>query len=200
MRLRDSLPLGRGRYRIRRSGWWARLGLLAVVTTFAIHTLPVSAAVNTAISAEALVNVGSGKCLDVAGASAADSANVQQFRCHLGANQQWKIIPNVNPTTYEPDGTYLVININSGKCLDVVGASTADGANVQQYTCHRQANQRWIIRYDQHRGDRATYRFVNVRSGKCLEVASSSTADGANVQQSTCYGAYNQRWIRSAIP
>jgi hypothetical protein len=175
------------------SRWWMRLGLLAIVALFAIPTPPVSAAAQ----AEALINVYSGKCLDVVGASTADGANVQQFRCHLGANQQWKIIPNLGPTL-EPDGTYLIINQNSGKCLDVVGASTADGANVQQYTCHRQANQRWIIRYDQHRGDRATYRFVNVRSGKCLEVAGSSTADGANVRQSTCDGAYNQRWLRSA--
>lgn len=175
-------------------GWRSILGLLTLVAAFAMPTLSASAA----IRAEALINVNSNKCLDVAGASTADGANIQQFQCHFGANQQWKIIPNLGPT-YEPDGTYLVINVNSSKCLAVAGASTADGANVQQYTCHRQANQRWFIRYDQHRGDRATYRLVNVHSGKCLEVAGSSTRDGANVQQSTCQGGYNQRWIRSVI-
>src|SRR5687768_12962694 len=101
---------------MRRSQWWLRLGLLAIIALFAIPTSPVSAAVQ----AEALINIYSEKCLDVVGASTADGANVQQFQCHLGANQQWKIIPNIG-STYEPDGTYLIINQNSSKCLDVVG-------------------------------------------------------------------------------
>ncbi|PIB04321.1 RICIN domain-containing protein, partial [Streptomyces sp. HG99] len=36
----------------------------------------------------------------------------------------------------EAGGTYHFVNRHSGKCLDVPGASTADGARMQQYTCN----------------------------------------------------------------
>ena len=36
-----------------------------------------------------------------------------------------------------------VVSVNSNKCLDVAGGSTADRANVQQFGCHGGANQLW---------------------------------------------------------
>ncbi|GAB2750905.1 family 43 glycosylhydrolase [Streptomyces bullii] len=39
-----------------------------------------------------------------------------------------------------------------------------------------------------------TYTLTNRNSGKCLEVAASSSADGANVMQYACNGGANQRW------
>jgi hypothetical protein len=87
-----------------------------------------------------IVNVNSGKCLDVAQGSTADNANVQQLACHGASNQKWRF------ELYEEtaDGTsYVVISVNSDKCLDVLMDSTEDNANVQQYTCHRGPNQRW---------------------------------------------------------
>src|SRR5262249_53566071 len=83
-----------------------------------------------------LVAKHSGKCLDVAGASTTNGANVQQYTCHSGANQQWAI-------TEQADGYVTIRSKLSGKCLDVAGGSTSDHANVQQYTCHGGANQRW---------------------------------------------------------
>jgi Ricin-type beta-trefoil lectin domain-like len=35
------------------------------------------------------------------------------------------------------------VNSTSGKCLDVASASTADGADIQQYTCGSGTNQQW---------------------------------------------------------
>ena len=32
---------------------------------------------------------------------------------------------------------------HSGKCLDVVNANTADGADIQHYTCNGGTNQQW---------------------------------------------------------
>ncbi|HEX2300884.1 MAG TPA: family 43 glycosylhydrolase, partial [Pseudonocardiaceae bacterium] len=40
----------------------------------------------------------------------------------------------------------------------------------------------------------ASYTIVNRNSGKCLQIADGSTADGATAQQSTCTGASSQRW------
>lgn len=178
---------------------WSWLGVLAAMAVVSSAMLPAAAIASSGPRPEALVNHGSLLCLDVVSASIASGANVQQFRCHYGTNQQWDIVPNVSPN-FEPDGTFLLINRNSGKCLDVVNASTADGANVQQFTCHRGANQRWYIRSDLGRGGHAnSYRFVNVASGKCLDVVDASIANQANVQQFSCHGGANQRWARVPV-
>ncbi|MFE6195183.1 family 43 glycosylhydrolase [Streptomyces sp. NPDC057838] len=82
----------------------------------------------------------------------------------------------------EPSGastTYTVTNRNSGKCLDVAGGSSADGANVAQYTCNGNANQRWRL---EDLGD-DTHRLVNVATGKVLDTADCSSADGADLRQ-----------------
>ncbi|MEU6078456.1 lectin [Micromonospora sp. NPDC047074] len=72
----------------------------------------------------------------------------------------------------------------AGKCLDVAGASSADGTTVQLYDCNGSAAQQWTL------GGDGTVRAL----GKCLDVRDNSTADGARVQIWTCTGAANQRW------
>src|SRR5262249_52925960 len=79
---------------------------------------------------------------------------------------------------------------HSGRCLDVDGESTSDGARVQQYGCHGGANQRWQLRSN----DRLNWEIVNINSGKCLEVQGASMSTGAPVQQNTCNGNHHQHW------
>ncbi|TDC85451.1 hydrolase [Micromonospora sp. KC606] len=74
---------------------------------------------------------------------------------------------------------YRIVNRNSGKCLDVSGGGTADGADVIQWTCHNGTNQRW--RFEDLGDDNS--RLVNVGSGKVLDVNACGSADGANIQQ-----------------
>lgn len=81
----------------------------------------------------------SGKCLDVAGASQANSANIIQYDCHGGPNQQWRLIP-------QGQGYYTITAQHSGKCLDVAGASQANGSHIIQYDCHRGFNQQWRLK------------------------------------------------------
>jgi len=81
-------------------------------------------------------------------------------------------------TAATPTG-YRIVNRNSGKCLDVVAASTADGADVIQWTCHNGANQRWRI--EDLAND--TSRLVSVGSGKVLDVNACGSADGTDIQQ-----------------
>ncbi|MEV4313715.1 RICIN domain-containing protein [Actinocrispum sp. NPDC049592] len=79
---------------------------------------------------------------------------------------------------------------HSGKLLDVYNLSTADGADVVQWTGNGQNNQRWEFR--DAGGGYSTV--VNVNSGKCLDVYGESTADGARITQWTCHGGTNQQW------
>jgi hypothetical protein len=67
-----------------------------------------------------------------------DGADVIQYPWHGGNNQQWKI-ENLD------DGWKRIVNRQSGKCLDVRGASIADHARVQQHAWHGGDNQRWKL-------------------------------------------------------
>ncbi|MFD0591791.1 ricin-type beta-trefoil lectin domain protein [Catellatospora coxensis] len=73
-----------------------------------------------------------------------------------------------------------------GKCVDVSGASRADGTPVVIYTCNGTAAQTWTMRAD------GTVRAL----GKCLDVQDSGTWDGTSVQLWSCgSGLANQRWV-----
>jgi hypothetical protein len=140
--------------------------------------------------------VASGKCLDVYGGSKVDGANVQQWSCHDGDNQRWIF----KPQGYDGnDPVYLIINVGSGKCLDVEGASLKDGANIIQYSCHSGKNQLWKVKPIGGEGERKLsllgYQIISVKSGKCLDVSGSSLKDGANVLQWTPHNGDNQRWL-----
>ncbi|WP_461007872.1 ricin-type beta-trefoil lectin domain protein [Streptomyces capparidis] len=85
-------------------------------------------------------------------------------------------------------GTTGILTGLAGKCLDVAGASTADGTPVQLTSCNGSAAQRWTVAAD-----------GSVRAlGKCLDVSGGSTADGAQVQLYTCNGTGAQRWTYNA--
>lgn len=128
----------------------------------------------------------SGKCLNVAGASSANNANVQQYPCVGAENERWWLTPDVatNPTQFEFKAAH------SGKCLDIAGGSIANNGNAQQYDCIGVANERWLV---QSAGDGYFY-IKNANSGKCLTVAGASTSTNANVDQFTCVSADNQKW------
>ncbi|MEO3814267.1 PQQ-dependent sugar dehydrogenase [Sphaerisporangium sp. B11E5] len=91
--------------------------------------------------------------------------------------------PTPTPTSSTP-GTIKGLG---GKCLDVRGASAADGTQVQIYTCNGTAAQNWT-RTGQ------TFRAL----GKCLDVSGASAADGAKVQIYTCNGTGAQNWTVNA--
>ncbi|MGW4525661.1 RICIN domain-containing protein [Amycolatopsis sp. NPDC004378] len=75
---------------------------------------------------------------DVTGVSTADGGLVQLWTYSSGANQQWQAVD-------EGNGRYHFVSRNSGKCLDVPGASTADSVQLQQYACNGTAAQSFIL-------------------------------------------------------
>ncbi|WP_443060014.1 RICIN domain-containing protein [Streptomyces sp. NBC_00485] len=81
---------------------------------------------------------GPAKVWDVTDVSTADSAPVQLWTYGGGANQQWQAVP-------EEDGAYHFVNRNSGKCLDVPSASTADSVQLQQYACNASTAQSFYV-------------------------------------------------------
>lgn len=92
--------------------------------------------------------------------------------------------------TVDTSAWYVLVNRNSGKAMDVSGASTADGAVVQQWARHDGANQQWQF---VDSGD-GYYRLKSKNSAKILDVNNRSTADGAKVQQWTDLNGTNQQF------
>lgn len=85
-----------------------------------------------------LINVGSGKALDVYAAKTEDYANVDIFEDNETAAQKWEIHQN-------PDETYKLINTNSMKVLDVYAAESSDYTNVNIYSDNGTDAQKWEL-------------------------------------------------------
>ena len=123
-----------------------KLRKLAAVAGAVLLGLTLAAAVPSPASAVTtgpyrLVVPGYDLCLDVIGASYADQARLQLYRCLVGQqNQQFRLEQAIGSNKYR------IIARHSGKCVDVVGASTSNNAEIQQYTClgNGQLNQIWL--------------------------------------------------------
>ncbi|MFE1009682.1 ThuA domain-containing protein [Streptomyces sp. NPDC058794] len=72
----------------------------------------------------------------------------------------------------------------NGKCLDVDNAGTADGTEVQIWSCNQSSAQVWTVAGD------GTLKAL----GKCLDVSGGGSADGTRVQLWTCNGTGAQQW------
>ncbi|MEV6443146.1 non-reducing end alpha-L-arabinofuranosidase family hydrolase [Amycolatopsis sp. NPDC051716] len=92
--------------------------------------------------------------------------------------------------TVDTSAWYVLLNRNSGKALDVNGASTADGANLIQWTRSNATNQQFQF-VDAGGGN---YKLRARHSGKLADVLGASTADGASVVQWTDNGGANQQF------
>lgn len=88
-------------------------------------------------------------------------------------------------------------NKGSGACAAVPGSSSDNQVPVTQETCAAGAlNSQWRFT-DNSNG---YVRVLAQHSGKCLDVADRSTADGAEVEQYDCGWGDNQRWRFETLP
>ncbi|RZB13926.1 glycosyl hydrolase family protein [Streptomyces sp. F001] len=100
---------------------------------------------------------------------------------------QQLVVDHVSVTTSDTS-TGVAIRGLAGKCMDVAGASSANGTPVQLYDCNGSGAQQWTV------GSDGTIRAL----GKCLDVTGNGTADGSTVQLWDCTGGANQRWVVTA--
>jgi type 1 glutamine amidotransferase len=100
-----------------------------------------------------------------------DEVAFRNIRVKQGGTQQ------PGPRTGEVKGV-------NGKCLDVANGASADGTQVQLWSCNGSAAQRWTVA-----GDGSVQAL-----GKCLDVSGGGSADGTKVQLWTCNGTGAQKW------
>ncbi|MET8039329.1 ricin-type beta-trefoil lectin domain protein [Micromonospora sp. NPDC005215] len=83
----------------------------------------------------------------------------------------------------EPGATTAIRGAGSNRCLDVNGASQADGSVVQIWDCNGGANQQWTLTSSNQ---------LTIYGNKCLDV--SGTASGGRARIMTCNGGSGQQW------
>ena len=118
-----------------------------------------------------------GLCVDVAGASTANNAAIDQWGCKTSgqSNQEFRF----NPVS---GGYGELQNQNSGLDVNVSGASTALQAPVLQWTQDGGSNSLWLpIQLSD-----GSWQFQNKNSGLCLDVTYGSGTAGQQLDQWTC--------------
>lgn len=77
----------------------------------------------------------SGKCVDLASASASAGAHIQQYGCTNASNgaAQYFVLEYRSGLTTP---LVRIVNRSTGTCVDVNGASTANGTVIQGWTCN----------------------------------------------------------------
>lgn len=90
-----------------------------------------------------IANVNSGRVLDCEGGGITSGTNVQQYTSNGTGAQQWffRLVPSASGESY-----YQIVNVKSGLVLDVLGANSQAGANVQIYSSNGTAAQQWILK------------------------------------------------------
>ena len=130
-------------------------------------------------------------CLAVSGDSSGNGVTLQQSACG-SPYAKWTFEP-------ESDGTVLLRNVGSLKCLDRTWA-TENGVRLTQWDCHvgvqndhSENNQR--LRLETSSGN---LRLRNPVSNRCIDVMWGDRSVGARVIQWDCHGGPNQQWVARA--
>lgn len=126
---------------------------------------------------------------DVTSASTANGARVQLYSSNNTNAQKYRFESIGN-------GTYKIINANSGKVLDVAGGSTANGAALQQYTSNNTVAQQWTVR-NYGSGKIA---LVSVNANKAVDIPSGNAVQQAQLQLYSPNGTVAQQWLVAKAP
>ncbi|WP_327002995.1 pectate lyase [Dactylosporangium sp. NBC_01737] len=163
----------------------ALLGAVVLTVVAAVSTVAVRSADAATIVQGTwynLVNVNSGKVMEVTGASTADAATITQYSSNGCQCQQFRF-------ESAGSGWWRIVARHSGKAVDLWEWNTADGAEYRQWPIGSGYNQQFSV---QNIGD--NIQLINRHSGKALEVWEWSTANGARISQFTDLNGANQQW------
>lgn len=126
---------------------------------------------------------------DVTSASTANGARVQLYSSNNTNAQKYRFESIGN-------GTYKIVNVNSGKVLDVSGGSTANGAALQQYTNNNTIAQQWTVR-NYGSGKVA---LVSVNANKAVDIPNGNAVQQAQLQLYSPNGTVAQQWLVAKAP
>lgn len=96
-----------------------------------------------------------------------------------------------NGGTILPNGSYRIKNVYSKEYLDVAGAGTSDGTNVDQYSGNDTNAQIWDLTYLGNYHYKIT---PHTNYSQCLDVAGAVDQDGTNIQVYSSNNTSAQQW------
>ena len=126
---------------------------------------------------------------DVTSASTANGARVQLYSSNNTNAQKYRFESIGN-------GTYKIVNVNSGKVLDVSSGSTANGAALQQYMSNNTVAQQWTVR-NYGSGKIA---LVSVNANKAVDIPGGNAVQQAQLQLYSSNGTVAQQWLVAKAP
>lgn len=139
-----------------------------------------------------LKNLNSNLVVDVSGGSKAAGASAIQWSNHLGANQQWDLVPVAS--------FYVIVNRNSGLVLDAAGASKNAGTSIDQWSYNGGYNQLWILRpYGPNDMIMSANEDPRSEPVMYLDVYRGGLTNGTKIIQWTFNGGKNQQWNLAPI-
>jgi thermitase len=119
------------------------------------------------------------------------SLNISGYsRGRLNLDNFVRAVPGWIAPTDVQAGVYQVTNVNSGKCLDVLGGSTANSAAVQQSTCGTADKQKWQI----EPVGSGYYKLKALHSGRVMSIGQSNMTNGAPTIQWDDGTYIDQKW------
>ena len=124
--------------------------------------------------------------VDIPGGSAADSTAIQLYSGNSSKAQQFAF-------TRQSDGSYEIVNVNSGKALDVRNGVAENNAIAQQYSRNNSQAQRWFIR-----DSGAGYYLQSALGNWVLDLSGGNTANGAAIRLYTPNGTASQLFVVSS--
>ena len=127
---------------------------------------------------------GSNQVLDVVGGGKDNGVNVNSWSSNGPNWQKWQFVRTEN-------GIYKIINVNSGKCLEVAGQDTnVNGGNVQQWDYVGGNNQKWKLWLTKDN----KLVFLNLATQRALNITGDTATNGANVTIQDRNLSANQSW------
>ncbi|MBQ7810380.1 MAG: RICIN domain-containing protein [Clostridia bacterium] len=96
----------------------------------------------------------------------------------------------------QPDGSYVIYNLDDGNVLDVTGAETVSGTNVGTYPYWEHDAQKWFI----YKIAEGQYAFKPKLCNLALDVYGAGTASGTNIQLYEYNGSSAQLFSLDILP
>jgi len=121
-----------------------------------------------------------------------DGTTLQQYAASISNGktdrwQEWQFSKQSN-------GYYTIMNLNSGKYIDVPGSTTTSGATLDQYRGNSTNAQYWTVT-----AVGSNYKITNKANGLAITNHGNSTSNGTPITQETYTGANDQLWTLNAL-
>ncbi len=161
----------------------SKLSINSEIALRAVNDLPGIFTISSALNKKML--------LDIVGDSQKNKAKLQLSTANHNPAQRFRFMKN-------SDGTYKILNVNSGKFLEVGGGVVKDGAAVWQNSRRSAKSQKWYV--EKSTDDSNQYRISSALNREyCLDVPNGSAKKGAILQVCKSNDSKGQRFVFSNI-